>query len=135
MRVTTERHESGRIRIHKWVEAEMAEQTIPVSHEEVRIDREPIADGEQGITVTLTEDEREIILYEERPVVTKETVPVERVYIHTDQVKGEQTVRSELLKERIEVTREGGARTGYGTGHNRDAKPSRNANRRRRPKS
>ncbi|GAA0588942.1 PRC and DUF2382 domain-containing protein [Actinomadura livida] len=106
LRIGTERHESGRVRVHKWVETEMVEHTIPVSHEEIRIDREPIAGGEPSSNVSLSEDDQEIILYEERPVVTKETVPVERIRIRTDQVQDEQTVRGEIRKERIEVTRD-----------------------------
>lgn len=110
MRIGTERHESGRVRVRKWVETEMVEQTIPVSHEEIRIDREPIVGGEPSSGASLSEDEQEIILYEERPVVTKETVPVERIRIRTDRVQDEQTVRGEIRKERVEVTRDDGAR-------------------------
>ncbi len=136
MRIGTERHESGRIRVHKWVETETVERTIPVSHEEIRIDREPITGGEPGAKVTLTEDDQEIILYEERPVVAKETVPVERVRIHTEQVQDEQTIRSELRKERIEVTREDGTRADRDrSGGGRGADPGRNADRGRRSKS
>ena len=106
MRIGTERHEAGRVRVHKYVETEMVEQTIPVSHEEVRIDREPIVGGEPDPKISIAEDDHEIILYEERPVIAKETVPVERVHIRTEQVQDEQTVRGELRKERVEVTRD-----------------------------
>ncbi|HEY8479430.1 MAG TPA: PRC and DUF2382 domain-containing protein [Spirillospora sp.] len=106
MRVATERHEAGRVRVRKWVETEMVEHTIPVSHEELRIDREPIVGGEPSPGASLSEDEQEIILYEERPVVTTEAVPVERIRIRTDRVRDEQTVRGEVRKERVEVTRD-----------------------------
>ncbi|TDC04260.1 DUF2382 domain-containing protein [Actinomadura bangladeshensis] len=106
MRIGTERHEAGRVRVHKYVETEMVERTIPVSHEEVRIDREPIVGGEPNPQVTLAEDDHEIILYEERPVIAKETIPVERIHVRTEEVQDEQTVRGELRKERIEVTRD-----------------------------
>ncbi|WP_165966915.1 PRC and DUF2382 domain-containing protein [Actinomadura sp. 7K507] len=106
MRVNTERHETGRVHVHKWIETEMVERTIPVSHEEIKIDREPIADGRPSAEVTVSEEDLEIILYEERPVVAKEAVPVERVRIRTEQVQDEQTVRGELRKERVEVTRD-----------------------------
>ncbi|HEU5030281.1 MAG TPA: PRC and DUF2382 domain-containing protein [Spirillospora sp.] len=106
LRIETERHESGRVHVRKWVETEMVERTVPVSHEEIKIDREPITDGRPGVQVTITEDDQEIILYEERPVVAKETVPVERVRIRTEQVQDEQTVRGELRRERVEVTRD-----------------------------
>jgi Domain of unknown function (DUF2382) len=51
------------------------------------------------------EDEQEIILHEERPVISKETVPVERVRIRAERREEDQTVRSEVRKERIEVER------------------------------
>jgi uncharacterized protein (TIGR02271 family) len=114
LRIDTERHESGRVHVRKWVETEMVERTIPVSHEEIKIDREPITDGKPGVQVTLTEDDQEIILYEERPVVNKETVPVERVRIRTEQVQDEQTVRGELRRERVEVTRDDGTHAEHG---------------------
>lgn len=110
LRIGTERHEAGRVRVRKWIETETVEQTIPVSHEEIRIDREPIAGGRPDPEVTISEADQEIILYEERPVISKETVPVERVRLRTEQVQDEQTVRGELRKERIEVTRDDGAR-------------------------
>ncbi|MFB4308266.1 PRC and DUF2382 domain-containing protein [Actinomadura sp. GTD37] len=106
MRIGTERHEAGRVRVHKFIETEMVERTVPVSHEEIRIDREPIVGGEPNPKITIAEDDHEIILYEERPVIAKETVPVERVHVRTEQVQDEQTVRGELRKERIEVTRD-----------------------------
>ncbi|QKG24213.1 PRC-barrel domain-containing protein [Actinomadura verrucosospora] len=108
LRIDTERHEAGRVHVRKWVETEMVERTIPVSHEEIKIDREPITDGRPDMKINVTEDDVEIILYEERPVVAKETVPVERVRIRTEQVQDEQTVRGELRKERVEVTRDDG---------------------------
>ncbi|MFA1544436.1 DUF2382 domain-containing protein [Actinomadura monticuli] len=106
LRIGTERHEAGRVRVRKFVETEMVEHTVPVSHEEIKIDREPIVGGEPDPKITLGEDEQEIILYEERPVIAKETVPVERVHVRTEQVQDEQTVRGEIRKERIEVTRD-----------------------------
>ncbi|MDL4815363.1 PRC and DUF2382 domain-containing protein [Actinomadura opuntiae] len=106
LRIGTERHEAGRVHVRKWVETEMVERTVPVTHEEIKIDREPIPDGQPDMKVTVTEDDVEIILYEERPVVAKETIPVERVRVRTEQVQDEQTVRGELRKERVEVTRD-----------------------------
>ncbi|MFB4302587.1 DUF2382 domain-containing protein [Actinomadura sp. NTSP31] len=106
LHIGTERHEAGRVHVRKWVETEMVERTVPVTHEEIKIDREPIPDGQPDMKVNVTEDDVEIILYEERPIVNKETVPVERVRVRTEQVRDEQTVRGELRKERVEVTRD-----------------------------
>lgn len=42
-------------------------------------------------------------MHEERPVVGKETVPVERVRMDTDTVTDEATVDEQVRKEQIEV--------------------------------
>jgi uncharacterized protein (TIGR02271 family) len=120
MRINTERHEAGRVRVRKWVETETVERTVPVSHEEIRVDREPITGGRADPKVTIGEEDQEIILYEERPVIAKETVPVERVRLRTEQVQDEQTIRGELRKERIEVTRDDGTRAGGERGRDRE---------------
>jgi stress response protein YsnF len=43
------------------------------------------------------------VTYEERPVVSKETVPKERVRLETEQVTDEETITGEVRKERIEI--------------------------------
>jgi stress response protein YsnF len=43
------------------------------------------------------------VLHEERPVVEKEAVPVERVRLDTDTVTEQETVSEEVRKERVEV--------------------------------
>ena len=52
----------------------------------------------------------EMILYEERPVVTMQRVPVEKVRLRTDTVAGEETVTGEVRKERIELEDDKGRR-------------------------
>ena len=56
----------------------------------------------------ITEAVHEITLTTERPVVAKETVPVERVRLAKDAVSDEQTVTEEVRKEQIEVEDETG---------------------------
>jgi stress response protein YsnF len=51
----------------------------------------------------ISEEEHEIVLHEERPVVEKETVPVERVRLDKETVTDEVTVDEEVRKERIET--------------------------------
>ncbi|WP_147339657.1 DUF2382 domain-containing protein [Actinomadura spongiicola] len=119
MRVSTERNEAGRVHVHKWIETEMVERTVPLTHEEIRIDREPITGGRPSPDLAISEDDLEIILYEERPVIAKETVPVERVRVRTEQVQDEETIRGELRKERIEVTRDEGRGPGRPAGSER----------------
>ena len=116
LHVGTETVESGRARLRKYVVTEEQTVTVPVSHEEVRLEREPITDGNVGAALDgadISEEEHEVILTEERPVVQKETVPVERVRLGTETVTDQQQVTEEVRKEQIEFdddSREGVAR-------------------------
>jgi uncharacterized protein (TIGR02271 family) len=106
LNVGTERQATGRARLRKYVTTENVTQTVPVRREEVRVEREPITDGNAGAAMggpDLSEEEHEVILHEERPVVDKETVPVERVRLDTETVTDEVTVDEEVRKERIET--------------------------------
>jgi uncharacterized protein (TIGR02271 family) len=106
MRVGTETVETGRARLHKHVETEQVQTTIPVSHEEARVEREPITDADRaaaGRSAGIAEDEREVVLHEDRPVVGKEVVPKERVRLDTEQVMEERTISDQVRKERIDV--------------------------------
>ncbi|ACU72372.1 PRC-barrel domain protein [Catenulispora acidiphila DSM 44928] len=104
MHVGTERRESGRARLRKYVVTEEQEQTVPVRHEEVRVEREPISAADRNAAMSgtaISEDEREVTLHEERPVTEIETVPVERVRLTTEEVTEEKTVKGKVRKERI----------------------------------
>ncbi len=112
LRVGTERQETGRARLRKYITTENVEQTVPVTREQVRIEREPITDANVGDALEgpeLTEDVHEVTLTEERPVVEKETVPVERVRVGKEQVTENVQVSEQLRKEQIETE---GADTG-----------------------
>jgi uncharacterized protein (TIGR02271 family) len=106
LRVGTERVETGRARLRKYVVTENVTQTVPVSHEEVRVEREPITDANATAAMdgpAISEEEHEVVLHEERPVVAKETVPVERVRLDTDTVTDQETVSDEVRKEQIDL--------------------------------
>ena len=102
--VGTQTQETGRARLHKYVVTENVTQTVPVQREEVRLEREPITDENVGDATSgpdFTESEHEVTLREERPVVEKEAVPVERVRLATDTVTDEVTVSEDVRKEEI----------------------------------
>ncbi|MEU3103800.1 PRC and DUF2382 domain-containing protein [Streptomyces griseoflavus] len=109
MHVSVERREAGRARLRKYVVTEEVQQTVPVRHEEVRVEREPITEANRGEAMEgpeISEAEHEVTLHEERPVVTTETVPVERVRMTTEEKSEETTVRGRVRKERIEAETE-----------------------------
>ncbi|WP_445444979.1 DUF2382 domain-containing protein [Clavibacter sp. km3a] len=106
LHVGTERRETGRARLRKHVVTEEQTVTVPVSHEEVRLEREPITDANVGSATAgpdLSDEEHEVVLTEERPVVEKETVPVERVKLGTETVTDEERVTEDVRHEEIDV--------------------------------
>ncbi|NEK59630.1 PRC and DUF2382 domain-containing protein [Geodermatophilus sabuli] len=115
--VGTRSEEVGRARLRKYVVTENVSETVPVSREEVRVEREPITDANIGNALdgpAISEEEHEVTLHAERPVVEKEAVPVERVRLDTQTVTEQQTVTDEVRKEQIEVDGDQGT-TGRGT--------------------
>lgn len=105
LRVGTTSEEVGRARLRKYVVTEHVQQTVPVSHEEVRIEREPITGANMDRAMSgpeISEEEHEVTLHTERPVAAKETVPVERVRLAKDTVAGEETVGGDIRKEQID---------------------------------
>jgi uncharacterized protein (TIGR02271 family) len=99
LRVGTERQETGKVRLRKYVVTEQQNVQVPVQKEVARVVREP-ATGAGG---DIGDDETEITLSEERAVVTKETVAKERVRLEKDVVEDTETVSGEVRKERIEL--------------------------------
>jgi uncharacterized protein (TIGR02271 family) len=104
--VGTRAEEVGRARLRKFVVTENVTETVPVSREEVRVEREPITDANVGNAMdgpAISEEEHEVVLHAETPVVAKEAVPVERVRMDTETVTEQATVTEGVRKEQIEV--------------------------------
>ncbi|MYW62495.1 DUF2382 domain-containing protein [Streptomyces sp. SID8379] len=101
LRVGVEEQEVGRAHLRKVVETENVTTSVPVSHEEVRVVREPIREGDVQ-KASISEAETEVTLHAERPVVRKETVPVERVRLETQKVTETKEVSGTVRKEKIE---------------------------------
>ena len=100
----TERVPTSRARLRKYVVTRMETVEVPVSREEVRLEREPISEEEAASMPAgeIGESDLEMILYEERVVVTKQTVPVERIRVATDTVTDTRTVSEEVQAEQVE---------------------------------
>jgi uncharacterized protein (TIGR02271 family) len=106
LRVGTTSREAGRARLKKHVVTEHVQTTVPVQREEVRIEREPITDANAGAAMdgpAISEEEHEVVLREEQPVVEKNVVPKERVRLDTDTVTEERQVSEDVRKEQIEM--------------------------------
>jgi uncharacterized protein (TIGR02271 family) len=106
LRVGTAQRERGRARLRKYVVTEQVEQTVPVRREEVRLEREPITDANLDRALTgpeISEEEHEVVLHEEEPVVEKRTVPKERVRMDKEAVTDEAQISESVRKEQIEA--------------------------------
>ena len=128
LRVGTERVGATRFRLVKYVVTEDVQITVPIRREEIRVEEVPVdaADLDSGESLAqhgdLAEGERpgrhtapddgslpeELILHTERPVVTVEVVPVERVRLHREIVQGAETVTGQVQREQIVVDQDPG---------------------------
>ena len=104
--VGTADRETGRARLRKYVVTEDVEKTVPVRREEVRVEREPITEGNVDDATegpAISEEEHEVTLHAEEPVVEKRAVPKERVRLDKETVQEERQVSESVSKEQIEV--------------------------------
>jgi uncharacterized protein (TIGR02271 family) len=108
LRVGTETEEVGRARLRKYVVTEQQQVNVPV-----RVEREPITDANRGDAYdgpAISEEEHEVVLHAERPVVDTEVEAVERVRLDTETVRDTETVSGEVRKEEIDVDEPGRTR-------------------------
>ncbi|MGY1916916.1 PRC and DUF2382 domain-containing protein [Blastococcus sp. SYSU DS0973] len=123
LRVRTEQAVTRRVRLVKYVVTEEVQITVPVRREEIRLEEVP-----SDATGTATEDvpgeslvpagasagsglPDEIVLHTERPVVSVEVVPTERVRLRTELVEGQETVTEQIQREQVVVDQDGTPRT------------------------
>ena len=106
LHVGTRQQEVGRARLRKHVVTEMVSKTIPVQREEVRVEREPVTDANRGDALDgpdISEEEHEVVLHQEEPVVEKRVVPQERVRLGKETTNEEREISEEVRKEQIEA--------------------------------
>ncbi len=116
LHVSTERVAATRTRLVKYVVTEDVQITVPIRREEIRVEQVPVDAVDDGPGESLVSaDDRpavatpggglpdEIILHTERPVVTVEVVPTERVRLRTELVQGQETVSGQVQREQIVV--------------------------------
>lgn len=96
--IGTEREETGTAHLRKYVVTENQTVDVPVTHEEVHLEREPITDPSQVRSREMGDQEQEVTLHEDRVTVRKESVPVERVRLAVDEVEGHETVSDTVRK-------------------------------------
>ena len=135
LNVGTEEREAGHVRLRKYVTTEEEQVTVPVQKEKLVVEREPVEGRSAGRIDDSAHQDETITLREERPVVDKETVDVEKVRVGKETVTEQETVSGTVRKEHADIEGDPDAnvagRSGKGdrvedadravAGHDRDA--------------
>jgi uncharacterized protein (TIGR02271 family) len=106
LHVGTRQKEVGKARLRKHVVTEHVTKTVPVQREEVSIEREPVDERDIDQATdgpAISEEEHEVTLHEEEPVVEKRTVPKERVRLDKEVHTEQETVEDDVQKEEIDL--------------------------------
>ncbi|MBQ0894359.1 YsnF/AvaK domain-containing protein [Micromonospora sp. U56] len=104
LRVGTQSEPAGKARLSKHVVTEDVHTTVPVEHDEVRVVREPITAANRGdIRPDIRDEQREMELRAERPVVSKDQVPVERVRLTKDEIVEDEPIDAQVRRERVDA--------------------------------
>jgi uncharacterized protein (TIGR02271 family) len=104
-----ERVEVGRARLRKYTTTHNEKVDVPVTKEKLVVERTPASGNATKAPIRDSgEKVEEVTLREERPVVEKETVPVEDVRVGKERVTDTEQVSAKVRKERADLDVERG---------------------------
>jgi uncharacterized protein (TIGR02271 family) len=96
---------AGEVDIHKRVQEEHVQETIPVRREEVTVERRPLSGAADPNARIASEDEIvRVPLFREELVTEKRIVPTEEVIVRKTDVTDNQTVGANLRSEFVETS-------------------------------
>jgi uncharacterized protein (TIGR02271 family) len=99
---------AGEVDIHKRVQQEHVQQTIPVRREEVTVERRPLTGAADPNARIAAQDEVvRVPLHREELITQKRIVPTEEVIVRKKEVMDHQTVGDTLRSEYVETTKTG----------------------------
>jgi uncharacterized protein (TIGR02271 family) len=99
----TTRHEVGRVRARKVVETEHVSQVVPSAVEHADVERLAPEPDDSGQVETLPDGSVSIPVFEERLVVQKQLVVIERVIIRKSRTTQDHQIDADLRREHIEI--------------------------------
>ena len=102
LNVGTERRASGRVRLRKQAYTTTETVEVPVTREEVVVERESVDPNSAEARTAGRDGDIEVTTYEETPVVNK-TVDAEKVSLGKRQVQDTETVTEEVRHEDVKV--------------------------------
>jgi len=122
LRVGTELRETERVRLVKRVVTEDVTMTVQIRREELVVERVPVRDGKplyddgegtftnaererlySAVETAFSGDVTEMVLYEEKPRVEVDVVPIERVRVSREIHTEDQAINGQVRKEVIET--------------------------------
>jgi uncharacterized protein (TIGR02271 family) len=103
--------EAGEVRLTKDVVTETKRIDVPVTREEVRVDRVPVSDREARTGEgAFKEDTVSVPIREEEIEVRKRPVVKEEVRLKKERVTEQRAAEADVRKERVDIEGDGGAR-------------------------
>lgn len=98
--------DAGEVRVGKHVETEHVSREVPVTREEVTVERRPLgASARAGAKPEIRDDEVRVPISEEEVVVDKRTVPKEELVVRKQKVQDTRTVEADLRHEEADIDR------------------------------
>jgi uncharacterized protein (TIGR02271 family) len=94
--------QTGEVAVRKTVESEHVSERVPVTREEVTVERRPVTDA-YAATARIGADEIRVPVHEEEVVAEKRAVAKEEIVVRKHAVQDTETVEADLRKERVEV--------------------------------
>jgi uncharacterized protein (TIGR02271 family) len=99
---------AGEVDIHKRVQQETVQQTIPVRREEVTVERHALHGlPDPGARIAAQDEVVRVPLFREEILTEKRIVPTEEVVVHKQEVMDQQTVGATLRSEYVETSQTG----------------------------
>jgi uncharacterized protein (TIGR02271 family) len=100
-------HRAGEVGVEKHVHTEHVRESVPVTREEVTVERRPVTDASMHGAGRIEEDQIRVPVRQEVAVAEKRVVPKEELVVKKRAVQEEQTVEADLRREHAEVRRDG----------------------------
>lgn len=107
LNVEKQRVQKGEVRVHKEVVTEQQRVDVPVSHEEVVIERIPASEAKSADTPISQGETIRIPVSEDQVNVTKQTVETGEIDITKREVRGEQRVSGTVRREEPRIEKSG----------------------------
>jgi uncharacterized protein (TIGR02271 family) len=102
----------GNVHVRKQVDTSTVEENVPREIEEAGLERVPVEGEDSGLVETLADGSVSIPVFEEQLVVTKRLVVRERVIVRKETRIEQDTVTTEIRRERVEIEADSGIELG-----------------------